>query len=320
MDFAIIGTVSSYIKQKNLNFAAKYKIQTGQTITNANGNLSWTKPASTFDKLNEAAKTSKKQAIQQKLSSIKNKLKNGQKISDEELGFLRTNDTKTYKKAKHVIEAREELERELRQAKSKSEACDAMTRAMVKASASAMAELSALGQGGGGISGINAAMTAGVENSADVGNISAGSEISSGSNLFGNDNANISADTNVNVDGENTSANGDGKNQTLADVNENIQAIGERATSELSKIINAGEKIYGMKNFGRDTTTPEDIKEKYLWTVRALQDEWARFTDSDEYKDLPEHIVDEVIECKRQVSAPNRKAINAYRTASNFKI
>ncbi|MBQ9498457.1 MAG: hypothetical protein IJR52_12905, partial [Selenomonadaceae bacterium] len=94
MDFATIGTLSSYVKQKNLLFAAKHKIRTGQTLTNANGNFI-SMNTSTFDKLRAAAKSSLDQAKAQKLALIKRKLKAGQKLSDEELGFLRVNDPKT---------------------------------------------------------------------------------------------------------------------------------------------------------------------------------------------------------------------------------
>lgn len=37
MDFATIGRLSSYVKQKNLTFAAKHKIRTAQTLANVNG-------------------------------------------------------------------------------------------------------------------------------------------------------------------------------------------------------------------------------------------------------------------------------------------
>ena len=299
MDFAVIGTISSYVKRKNLTFAAKHKIKTGQTLINANGNWSSTNVVSTFDKLRQAAKTSTDQAKQEKLRRIKQKLRGGQKLSDEELGFLRVNDPKTYKKAKHADEAREELKSELKKAKSKSEAREAMTRAMVKASADAMAELSALGQGGAAVAGgsVGAAMTAGGETSANLN----GAEISS-------------ADANAN-------------NQTLADVNQSVQATGERATTELSETTNDAQKnspeqnnSSAQKNSNSDKNTPEDIMEKYLWTVRALEDEWTRFTNSDEYKNLPEHLIDESTDKKfhRQVVAPNRKlldAATAYRRA-----
>lgn len=296
MDFTVIGTINSYVKRKNLTFAAKHKIRTGQTLINANGNWSSTNVVSTFDKLREAAKTSANQAKQEKLRRIKQKLRGGQKLSDEEMGFLRVNDPKTYKKAKHADEAREELKSELKKAKSKSEAREAMTRAMVKASTDAMAELSALGQGGSAVAGgsVGAAMTAGGETSANLN----GAEISS-------------ADVNAN-------------NQTLADVNQSVQATGERATTELSETTNDAQKNSPeQKNSDADKNTPEDIMEKYLWTVRALEDEWTRFTNSDEYKNLPDHLIDESTDKKfhRQVVAPNRRlldAATAYRRAINL--
>lgn len=307
MDFAVMGTISSYVKQKNLTFAAKHKIRTGQTLTNANGNWTSTNVVSTFDKLREAANASNDQAKQQKLRRIKQKLRGGQKLSGEELGFLRVNDPKTYKKAKHADEAREELKSELKKAKSKSEAREAMTRAMVKASADAMAELSALGAGVGNISAGNStseAMTIG----GDVSSDNLGCDVSS-------------AEGGTEISGAN--------NQTLADVNQSVQSSGERATSELSETnaANHDDKTSAddtKKKSDADSITPEDVMEKYIWTIRALEDEWARFTNSDDYKKLPEHLTDEIVEKKidRQVIVPNRRLLNAaaaYRRSMNFR-
>ena len=268
MDFATIGKLGTYVKQKNLMFAAKHKIRTGQTLINGSGNLSIS--TSTFDKLREASKSSTNQAKQQKLARIKQKLRGGQKLTDEELGFLRVNDPKTYKKAKHADDAREELKAELKKAKSKSEAREAMTRALVKASAEAMAELSAFGQGGGSDC---AAMN------------------------FG------SADTAQSSSGE-VSAEGT-ENQTLTEVNKSIQNSGEEATDKLSES--------NPVNHDDETTTPEDIMEKYLWTIRALQDEWEHFTNSDEYKNLPEHLSDEF--STKKISRNLLKATAVYRKA-----
>ena len=282
MDFAVMGTISSYVKRKNLTFAAKHKIRTGQTLVNANGNWSSSNVVSTFDKLRESAKTATDKAKQEKLRRIKQKLRGGQKLSDEELGFLRVNDPKTYKKAKHADEAREELKAELKQAKSKSEAHEAMSRAMVKASADAMAELSALGSG--------------------VGNVVAG-------NSSGEFSANI-------TDGEISSTDNGANSQTLAEVNQSVKSIGERATSELSNTTNDAEKFSPTQKNSDDKNTPEDIMEKYIWTIRALEDEWLRFTNSDDYKNLPDNISDEVT-----VYKPNRKifdAVSAYRKTMNY--
>ena len=316
MDFAVIGTVSSYTKLKNLTFAAKHKIRTGQTLTNSNGNfVSMT--TSTFDKLREAAKASTDQAKQQKLRRIKQKLMNGQKISDEEMGFLRVNDPKLYKKAKHAEESREELKAELKKAKSKSEAREAMTRALVKASTEAMAELSALGQGGGSAlaGGGGSCSSNATQGDAGAMNISGG-EVSS-------------SEGNVNISGA--------ENQTLTEVNQSIQSSGEKATGELSE--SARNEISGKqdddKSQGTKPTygaeeidTAEDIMEKLIMTIRALEDEWARFTNSDEYKNLPEHLSDEITtgdkkKTRKQIAAPNRKTlevVNVYRKAMLYHL
>lgn len=268
MDFAVIGTLSSYVKQKNLTFAAKHKLRTGQTLTNANGNFI-SMSTSTFDKLREAAKASSDQAKAQKLALIKRKLRDGQKLTDEELGFLRVNDTKTYKKAKAADDAREELKSELKKAKSKGEAQEAMTRAMIKASSAAMAELSALGQGGG-----NVAAQAG------------GSVQSGGENFSG---------------GENLSAT---ENQSPVEVNQSIQTSDEKSSNE---------KNFPAQKNSDDKNTPEDIMEKYIWTVRALEDEWAKFTNSKTYRDLPDNLTDKKIFSRKllNAAAAYRKAMTA---------
>ena len=270
MDFAVMGTINSYVKRKNLTFAAKHKIRTGQTLVNANGNWSSSNVVSTFDKLRESAKTATDKAKQEKLRRIKQKLRGGQKLSDEELGFLRVNDPKTYKKAKHADEAREELKAELKQAKSKSEAHEAM------------AELSALGSG--------------------VGNVVAG-------NSGGEFSANISG-------GEISSTDNGANNQTLSEVNQSVQSIGERATSELSNTTNDTEKFSTTQKNSDDKNTPEDIMEKYIWTIRALEDEWLRFTNSDDYKNLPDNISDEITDKNfhKHIYKPNRKLLKAIRS------
>ena len=288
MDFAVIGTLSNYVKTKNLTFAAEHRIRTGQSLINSNGNfVSMT--TSTFEKLTEAAKASSDKAKQAKLRRIKQKLMNGRKISDEEMGFLRVNDPKTYKKAKHAEEAREELKGELKKAKSKSEAREAMTRAMLKASTEAMAELGALGQCNGGTAGGNS------------GGVSMSPNNNSGAITSGE----VSTEANTNISGA--------ENQTLSDVN---QSIAENNSPEKSEDANKN----AQKNSDDNSNTPEDIMEKFIMTIRALEDEWAHFTESDEYKNLPEHTLDDN-DKKKIVAAPKRKVLNAvadYRKSMHY--
>ena len=290
MDFAVTGRLGDYIKTKNLLFAAKHKIRTGQTLTNANGNfVSIMTPQ--FGKIREVVNASTNQAKQAKLRRIKQKLMNGRTISDEEMGFLRVNDPKTYKKAKHAEEAREELKAELKKAKSKSEAREAMTRAMIKASSDAVAELQALGAAGqcnGGTSGGNVGVAA-APNS-DGGSM----------NIFGGA---VSIEGNANLSGGEVSTEGD----TNLFSAEN-QSITEDNSAE--KNSDNDKNFPAQKKSDDEKTTPEDIMEKYIMTIRALEDEWARFTNSDEYKNLPENTLDDK-HGKKIVKAPKREYLNA---------
>ena len=43
MDFTTIGTIASYLKQKNIKFVADHKIKTGQKVTDDNGSLNFVK-------------------------------------------------------------------------------------------------------------------------------------------------------------------------------------------------------------------------------------------------------------------------------------
>lgn len=326
MDFAAIGTLSSYVKRKNLQFAAKHKIRTGQTLTNANGNFLSLNQTSVFKQMTESAKKSSDAAKQQKVRRIKQKLLAGQKLSEAEMGFLREADPKTYKKAKHAEDAREELKSELQKAKSKQEAREAVTRAMIKASTEAMAEISALGGGGGSaVAGGNGAANVaqgGAENfSGDVSN-----EISSNVSNDVQSAINVAGDVKVSDNANST------ENQNLSEVNQSIQATGEDATEKVSEITrealdntqeNSGDNFGNKKPSDADNLTPEDIMEKYLMTIRALEDEWARFTKSKEFKDLPETLLDTAEKIRKQISAPNKKfldAASAYRKSMSFAV
>ena len=301
MDFATIGKLGSYIKTKNLLFAAKHKIRTGQTLTNASGNLVSTgSVATTFDKLRDAAKAGNDKAKQAKLRRIKNKLLSGKKLSDEELGFLRVNDPKLYKKAKAADEAREELKEDLKRAKSKSEAREAMTRAMVKASTNAMAELSALGQGGGLAMASEGATMQVNGNAMTAGGAASAMQI-------GGDAMNISGDV-QGVSGQGSAVSSGGEGNQSPQASDNTNAVFDKHDAQQTSPT--------QKNSDADSKTPEDIMEKYLMIVRALEDEWAQFTDSKAYKDLPEHTVDDATrnankKTRRQIDAPNRKILAA---------
>ncbi len=273
MDFTAIGKIGSFVKQKNLLFAANYKIRTGQRIVDANGNLNFAK-ASMFDQVNQAQKKSVSELDKAKIASIKQKLMSGKKLSNTEMAYLKDKDEKLYKKAKHAEEAREELKTALKSAKTKQEARQAVTQAMIKASAEASAEIAAFKSGLSGGGGAN----------------------------FGGD---VNLDALPNIDGaENFS-------------NENLNAENLDANSNLENV-NAENENSIAQNDDDDKTTADDILEKFIMTIRALEDEWAQFSNSDEYKNLPEDLSNN----EKIIDAPDFKtmrAIFAYRKSMSYR-
>ena len=275
MDFAGIGKIGAFAKQKNLLFAANYRIKTGQSIVDGNGRLTLTK-STMFNSIQTSKKNSVSAADKTRLASIKAKLKSGKKLSEAEMNYLKEKDPKTYKKAKYADEAREELKNELRSAETKQEAREAVMRAVAKIAADCSADFDALkgGAGGGGIS-------------------------------FGGGDMNIGADMNLSGGAENISA------ETLS--TENISS-GEFSNAE--NITNA-ENSVAPNNFQVDDEESDsafDILDKYIYAIRAVQDEWLNFTKSDEYKDLPEDIF------KMKNDGKMVDAILAYKKSMNYRL
>ena len=302
MDFTTIGKIGSFVKQKNLLFAANYKIKTGQRIVDANGNLSFSK-ASMFDQINQAQKKSQSELDKARIASIKQKLMSGKKLSNEEMSYLREKDEKLYKKAKHADEAREELKAALKSAKTKQEARQAVTQAMIKASAEASAEIAAFKAGMAGGGGANVAggdMNLG-------GDVNIGELPSFDANVAGAENPAM-LETNSEIAAENLDANSNVENITA----ENINAENENSVAQ------SENQNSPLNNDDDDKTTADDILEKFIMTIRALEDEWAQFSKSDKYKNLPESISDEA----RIIEAPDFKtlqAILAYRKSMSYR-
>ena len=263
MDFATMGKVGLYIKQKNLSFAANYKIKTGQRAVDSEGNLAF-KYSSMYEQVSEANKTASERIKAARLENIKHKLMRGKKLSAEEMVYLRENDDELYKKAKHAEDAREELKADLKNAESKQEARQILTRAMVKASAEAGIELSTCKSGvstGGAVSDVSISME--------------------------------------NISTENVS------------VNENPTST-ENISNPLEN--NPLDENHDEKN------STQSVMEKFMMTIRALEDEWMHYSNSDEYKNLPENYFQDE-EVYTVAEMPNRKLLSMiynYRQSANI--
>ena len=273
MDFTGIGKIGAFAKQKNLIYAANYRIKTGQRLTDSNGNLSFSKV--TFFSQSKTSQTNTTSATDKaRLASIKSKLKSGKKLSASEMSYLREKDEKLYKKAKYADEAREELKSELRAAKTKQEAHQAVMRATAKIAADCSADFEAI-QGGGSMD-------------------------------FGGNSA-ISFDSaNLNIDGGENLSSGEISNSENFSSGEIFNTNSDTAANENSftKFLNSNE----------ETDTAFDILDKYIYAIRAIQDEWLEFMKTDEYKNLPEDIFNSVSNAKLT------DALFAYEKSKNYRL
>ena len=285
MDFTGIGKIGAFAKQKNLIFAANYRIKTGQSIVNSNGGLTLTK-ASFFNQVQSSKKNSVSAADKTRLASIKQKLKSGKKLSAAEMNYLKEKDPSTYKKAKYADDAREELKAELQQATTKQEARQAVMRAVAKIAADCSADFEALQSGAGG------------------GGLSFGADM----NFSGGD-----APISMNVDGaENISA------ETLSTENISNDEVANDENLTNAENLSKNENSFAQNNLQVDgeekSDGAADIMDKYIYAIRAVQDEWLNFIKSDEYKDLPEDIFE------TQGSKNFVDAILAYKKSMEYRL
>lgn len=322
MQWQSIGRLGDYIKQSQLQFSAKHKIKTGQTLT--------------FDKHKDEAgfvskmlENAKKEGAQMsdslKTAVIKEKLSSGRKLSEEEMRYLKGKDESLYRKAKKAQEAREDLERDLRRARTKSEARNALTRAQLKAAGEAMAEISAAKASlqGGGMAG-GGASAAGAGNASSGGAAQAGAAANSGgSDISGSSGGSDGAMRDL------QKAAGDlppeAQNMLggiLKDINSSLAAANE-ANNEAAAGIDGGSAASGAEGpagGGQDGVTADDgavdgadkendstsaadpqqeykqkmldILEELLYKMKAIQKAWEEFTSTKSYRELPENYTD----------------------------
>ena len=327
MDFTTIGTLHSYVQQKNMKFAAEYKKKTGQSVVTSSGNLTLDlKAANNTSLVEKMIKAQKKGSDYSKYrtATIKQKLMNGKKLSNEEMGYLKRNEPNLYKKAKKAEEAREDLKADLKKAKTKSEARQAVTRALIKASAEATAELNAAkGAAGGGSGGSGAISSSGYEASQNIGGPNA-EAIFGGNDVNGNGNEEpsmIRLNEQINAQSTEGDVNVEEANQEgaiLKDINNEIN-IAKEISTEAAKAesANSPESINNKPEHSNLNTpnnpnkidnnegdASSDILEKFIMVVRAIEDEWMNFAKSDEYKELAE---DEIEEAKIELATGKHK-------------
>ena len=301
--FEGIGRVSDYAQLNNLRREAKYRVKTGQSLVQAMG-----APLQiSRQRFSEAQESNTKRDAERE-SLIRQKLRNGQKLSPMDKQYLKDKDPDLYDKVARIEERREALERALKRAKSKEEA----RLAVAQANISVLAEMQRGGgasnvSGAGGGSAGHAEMPAAAAN----GNAAAAGDALDAPQTAGADAAPTTGDMQGAIGREAVAAQSDaalsmpnavqgGADGGHADgvqdhsCGAEKDACGNRRTpppAEMAEMLRTAQQS--------GNRLPIDDERVYL--LRALQREWMEYANSKEYRNLPDTIRDAAAEEARGI-------------------
>ena len=301
--FEGIGRVSDYAQLNNLRREAKYRVKTGQSLVQAMG-----APLQiSRQRFSEAQESNTKRDAERE-SLIRQKLRNGQKLSPMDKQYLKEKDPDLYDKVARIEERREALERALKRAKSKEEA----RLAVAQANISVLSEMQRGGgassvSGAGGGSAGHAEMPAAAAN----GSAAAAGDALDAPQATGADAAPTTGDMQGAIGREAVAAQSDaalsvpnagqdGADGGYADgVQDHLcgaekDACGNRRTpppAEMAEMLRTAQQS--------GNRLPIDDERVYL--LRALQREWMEYANSKEYRNLPDTIRDAAAEEARGI-------------------
>ena len=298
--FEGIGRLHDYLRRSNLQKMANRRIATGETVdlNRTQGKSSFVAPAT----VSTAGTKKKTSTDQMRMAAIRQKMKNGDKLSGEDMKYLKENDTALYRKARVIESAREELARDLKQARTKAEARLAMVRAAMKVSSeAAMAD-----------AGVEGAAAAGAENAPKVGGDAAppdaganaetpaGAEASpTGEPKAASAAADLTAQGGA-TEGSQTAAAQETAEASEKEVREAIAAAMKAATEVADAMAQTEAENQDAKStLSRlmDGEAADDARDAMpptaLLIIRALQKTWMAYIGSDAYRDLPNDMMDE---------------------------
>ena len=302
--FEGIGRVSDYAQLNNLRREAKYRVKTGQSLVQAMG-----APLQiSRQRFSEAQESNTKRDAERE-SLIRQKLRNGQKLSPMDKQYLKDKDPDLYDKVARIEERREALERALKRAKSKEEA----RLAVAQANISVLAEM----QRGGGASSVSGAGGGGSAGAAEMPAAAAnGSAAAAGDALDAPQATDVDAATTTGdlqgaIGREAVAAQSDaalsvpnaGQDGADGGYADGVQdhscgvekdACGNRRTpppAEMAEMLRTAQQS--------GNRLPIDDERVYL--LRALQREWMEYANSKEYRNLPDTIRDATAEEARGI-------------------
>lgn len=314
--FEGIGRVADYAQLRNLRREMKYRIKTGQSLAEAMGKTA--QP----NKLTSSALQKTQKADANREMQIRQKLRQGQKLSATDKQYLKDNNPDLYEKVARIEERREALERALKNAKSKDEAL----RAVAQANLSVLSEmqkgggdapnLSAAGGGsaaGAGTSVMTAGGDAAAADALDA-PLSEGAEAApttgamqgaigrdalaaQGNEASAEQASAAQSGTGARADGAQSDPHkeqgGFAQGPSTRDAYGNRRVLSPKEMDDMLRQAQASGKL-----------SPLDNEKVYL--LRALQREWMEYANSEEFKNLPNTALDATEEEMRGVRRKKR--------------
>ena len=301
--FEGIGRVSDYAQLNNLRREAKYRVKTGQSLVQAMG-----APLQiSRQRFSEAQESNTKRDAERE-SLIRQKLRNGQKLSPMDKQYLKEKDPDLYDKVARIEERREALERALKRAKSKEEA----RLAVAQANISVLAEMQRGGgassvSGAGGGSAGHAEMPAAAAN----GSAAAAGDALDAPQATGADAAPTTGDLQGAIGREAVAAQSDaalsvpnagqdGADGGYADGVQN-HSCGEEKDACGNRRTPPPAEMAAMLRTAQQAGNRLPIDDERVYLLRALQREWMEYANSKEYRNLPDTIRDATAEEARGI-------------------
>lgn len=301
--FEGIGRVNDYAQLNNLRREAKYRVKTGQSLVQAMG-----APLQiSRQRFSEAQESNTKRDAERE-GLIRQKLRNGQKLSPMDKQYLKEKDPDLYDKVARIEERREALERALKRAKSKEEA----RLAVAQANISVLAEMQRGGgassvSGAGGGSAGHAEMPAAAAN----GSAAAAGDALDAPQATGADAAPTTGDLQGAIGREAIAAQSDaalsvpnaGQDGADGGYADGVQdhscgaekdACGNRRTPPPAEMAE-------MLRTAQQTGNRLPIDDERVYLLRALQREWMEYANTKEYRNLPDTIRDAAAEEARGI-------------------
>ena len=289
--FEGIGKISDYTHLRSLRREMKYRIKTGTSLAQAMG----TPVQPGRAKSSEPQKTQGK-ADANREAQIRQKLRQGQKLSSKDKQYLKENNPDLYEKVERIEERREMLARALKRAKTKDEAM----RAVAQANIAVLSEmqkgggdmLSFSGAGGGSSEGTGSSvMTAGGEAAAgdaldaDPAMSDAASPAGAAQDAPRPDAA--GGEPAAEAAGADHAARANGKEER-----EGFQPGPSTRDSYGNRRVLSREEMDDMLQKAQQAGKLSPLDNEKVYLLRALQREWMEYAGSEAYKNLPNTALD----------------------------